>query len=421
MDENKPDGGVAAPTPMIGGERSLAPDLSRGLMLLLIVLSNTGFHLYSAEHGPTGWHPIGGGLLDKAAQFLMILGLDMRVYPLFAFLLGYGMVQFFERQTGAGMLEKRASAMLRRRSLLLIVFGFFHAALLMAGDILGAYGVMTFFLGWLFIRRSQKTVLIWAGVAYLLLIALGAMVVLAHFSGELWLKHHVGADEFGAGIADPIDAARVRIETWLYFTPMGGLLGFASHACILLGFWAARRRVLESPGEHRRLLWTTAVVGVAIGWLGGLPTALGHLGVIEVSDEALYMEGPLFMLQVVSGVFGGLGYAAALTLLAHRLQERGRTGLAVRMASAIGKRSLSSYLAFSVVFAPLLAAWGLGLGARMTSFTMVLFGVGVWLAVGAWCMAMERRQKRGPAEAFLRRLVYGRGFDPASGVVRSRL
>ncbi len=53
-------------------ERALAPDLGRGLMLLMIVLSNTGFYLWAAEHGPSGWHPVDGSALDAAVQFAMI-------------------------------------------------------------------------------------------------------------------------------------------------------------------------------------------------------------------------------------------------------------------------------------------------------------------------------------------------------------
>ena len=72
---------------------------------------------------------------------------SLRGYPLFAFLFGYGMMQLFLRQTAAGTTEREAVALLRRRSLWLIAFGVVHAALLMAGDILGSYGLASLWLG----------------------------------------------------------------------------------------------------------------------------------------------------------------------------------------------------------------------------------------------------------------------------------
>ena len=212
------------------GERALAPDLARGVMLLLIVLSNTGFYLWAAHHGPSGWHPIDGNALDRAVQFVMITTLDLRVYPLFAFLFGYGMMQLFLRQTAAGTPEKTAVALVRRRSLGLIALGFVHAALLMAGDIIGSYGLMS-------------------------------------------------------------------------------LLGDRS----------------------------TLVTAV----------------------------------------------------------------------SAVGRRSLSSYLTHSLIFSPLLAAWGLGLGAAMGSAGMAAFAVGVWLVTVLGAYILERHGRDGPAEKLLRPWVYG--------------
>jgi uncharacterized protein len=67
-------------------------------MLLLIVLSNTGFHLWAASLGASGWHPVDGSTLDQVVQLLMITLLDLRIYPLFAFLFGYGMMQLFLRR-----------------------------------------------------------------------------------------------------------------------------------------------------------------------------------------------------------------------------------------------------------------------------------------------------------------------------------
>jgi len=99
------------------GERALAPDLARGIMLLGIVLSNTAFHLWAARRGPSGWQPVDGTWLDHAVQFTMITVLDLRVYPLFAFLFGYGMMQLYLRQTTAGTDGPDAARILRRRSL----------------------------------------------------------------------------------------------------------------------------------------------------------------------------------------------------------------------------------------------------------------------------------------------------------------
>jgi uncharacterized protein len=106
QDRAAPPREMVARGPVRPGERALAPDLARGCMLLLIVVSNTGFHLWAAHHGASGWHPVGGSALDRVAQLLMITVLDLRVYPLFAFLFGYGMMQLFLRQTAAGTSER---------------------------------------------------------------------------------------------------------------------------------------------------------------------------------------------------------------------------------------------------------------------------------------------------------------------------
>ncbi|MBB6174146.1 putative membrane protein YeiB [Nocardiopsis mwathae] len=397
------------------GERALAPDLGRGTMLLLIALSNTAFHLWAAEHGPSGWHPIDGSAVDRAVQFAMITALDLRTYPLFAFLFGYGMMSLYMRQTEAGASPRAGVALLRRRSLLLLAFGLAHAALLMAGDIIGAYGLSSLILGWLFLRRGQRTLLAWSGVgaAILLWSAVPAFTALA--TGDLG---RIGAPAteaataaYAAGETDPVAAAATRLQTWAFVTLGGGLLAFGSHALMLLGFWAARRRILEEPHRHLRLIGWTAAIGLTIGWSGGLLSALAHVGAIDVPPNAVGEEGALSRIQEVTGVPGGLGYVAVFALLAHWLRTRSRGGghgVAVQAVAAVGKRSLSSYMAHSLMFSPLLAAWGLGLGATMGSAGMAAFAIGVWLVTVVGAYALERQGRPGPAEALLRRLMYGR-------------
>src|SRR5215207_2757851 len=80
----------------------------------------------------------------------------------------------------------------------------------MAGHILGAYGLASLWLGWLFLRRAEGTLLVWSAIA----------------------------------------AAHTRLGTWLFVSLAGRILSFGGHAVMLLGFWAARRRVLEEPQHH---------------------------------------------------------------------------------------------------------------------------------------------------------------------------
>ncbi|WP_189837156.1 DUF418 domain-containing protein [Streptomyces umbrinus] len=423
-------------------ERALAPDLARGIMLLLIVLSNTAFHLWAARRGPSGWQPADGSWLDHAVQFTMIIVLDLRVYPLFAFLFGYGMMQLFLRQTAAGNSERGAARILRRRSLWLIVIGLLHSTLLMAGDIVGYYGVLSLVLGLVFLRRSERALKRWICVGAVLMVFFAAQpVVSALLRGELGTLGDAGAEPgfmaYAAQEGNWLTAAHTRLETGLFVTFLASALALVGggYVVFLLGFWAARRRVLEEPGRHRTLLRRTAVIGIAVGWLGALPAALAHVGALDVPADAQSEEGALTLLRDVTGNAAGLGYVAAVALFVHWwTSRRARVGAGagadagvevgvgatvVTAVSAVGKRSLSCYLAHSLLFAPVLAAWGLGLGEHLSSWTMALFAVGVWLVTVAGAYTLERAGRRGPAEAVLRRLMYGAAQGKAGRVAKA--
>ncbi|MGI3228078.1 DUF418 domain-containing protein [Streptomyces sp. GTA36] len=423
-------------------ERALAPDLARGIMLLLIVLSNTAFHLWAARRGPSGWQPADGSWLDHAVQFTMIIVLDLRVYPLFAFLFGYGMMQLFLRQTAAGNSERGAARILRRRSLWLIVIGLLHSTLLMAGDIVGYYGVLSLVLGLVFLRRSERALKRWICVGAVLMVFFAAQpVVSALLRGELGTLGDAAAEPgfmaYAAQEGNWLTAAHTRLETGLFVTFLASALALVGggYVVFLLGFWAARRRVLEEPGRHRTLLRRTAVIGIAVGWLGALPAALAHVGALDVPADAQSEEGALTLLRDVTGNAAGLGYVAAVALFVHWWSSRrarvgagagadagvevGVGATVVTAVSAVGKRSLSCYLAHSLLFAPVLAAWGLGLGEHLSSWSMALFAVGVWLLTVAGAYALERAGRRGPAEAVLRRLMYGAAQGKAGRVAKA--
>lgn len=406
------------PTGLTG--RAPAPDLARGFMLLFIALANTPFYLYGREQSEAGFHPVDGPVYDKVVQAVTIIVVDLRAYPMLAVLFGYGLVMIYRRQQEAGRSERDAFRLLQRRNLWLLVFGAVHALLLSGGDVLGAYGLCGLLMVWLFLRRSDRAlkIVIWIGTG--LLVALAALTAFSLLS-YLAADDPVSTDGGGAlpeiffedaTSESYLTTALVRIMTWpMMVLLIQGPVTLVVPVSILVSVLLARHRVLKEPGRHRRLLRTLAVTGIGIAWVGALPHALAHIGVIEGLDDVI---GVFAAIQLATGLAGGVGYAALFGLIGHRVSARsqgtlgsvGTLGPVGSAISALGKRSMTGYLAQSVIFTPLLAAWGFGLGASLTSTTMALVAVGGWLVTVALAVAMERRNYRGPAETLMRRLVY---------------
>lgn len=397
--------------------RAAAPDLARGGMLLLIALANTTVYLYGREQSTGGFHPLDGSTLDRIVQALLITTVDLRVYPMFAFLVGYGLWMVHRRQLAAGRSARQARGILQRRNLWLIVFGAAHALLLWGGDVLGAYGFTGLVIVGLFLRRRDRTLWIWSAVGTVLLLALAALTALGALgalAGESVPESAGLPESAGADIAltGPVAAALARIAHWpLQVVVLQGPLGMVVPVAMLLGILAARHRLLEQPARHRRLLALLATGGIGIGTLGALPHALAHLGVIGGLQEVLWGFAPW---QMVTGLLAGIGYVAVFGLLGALVD--GRPAGRVRSAiEATGKRSMTSYLLQSVLCAPLLAAWGLGLGEHLHSTTMALVAIGVWLVTVVVAVQLERRGRRGPAETLLRALAYRRPRRGAGG------
>ncbi|MEV4895866.1 DUF418 domain-containing protein [Nonomuraea sp. NPDC055795] len=379
-----------------------APDLARGAMLLLIAIANTPWYLWGRQLRPSTIHPPGGSALDRSVQVASIVAVDFRVYPMFAFLFGYGMVQLLNRQQAAGQDRPSVLAQLRRRGLWLLVFGFAHAALLWQGDILGAYGLAGILLARLFLHRADRTLLTWSVIG-------GALLVLATVAAIAAAAAPVAAETLAylplgaapAGQSDLFAAVADRLAFWPIVTLGQGLFALALPIAIVLGFWAARLRILEEPGRHLPLLRRVAVIGVATGLLGGLPHAAAVMGWLTVPPESMFV---FEVTQMTTGLPAGLGYAALFGLLGWRIAGR-RPGPVATVVTAVGKRSLSAYLTQSLLCAPVLAAWGLGLGAHLHSAAMAGYAVGVWLITAAGAWALERHKLPGPAEIVLRRLA----------------
>ncbi|MEV0585108.1 DUF418 domain-containing protein [Nonomuraea sp. NPDC050310] len=385
---------IAPPAPLPGAtpvaSRALAPDLARGLMLLLIALAHAHMYLSGHEAGFRGYALDGSGL-DRLVAGIQILLVDGRALPMFAALFGYGLVQLANRQAATGRSWPEVRKVLRRRSLWLLAFGFCHALLLFFGDILGAYGLIGLVLVG-FVRREDRAVLRAAVIGVVL-----HVVVLFGF-GFLTVSAPKG--DTPAAIADPLEAIVMRLIGWSGMTPTY----FAASVvpAFLFGLWAARRRLLEQP--EPRLLSRVAVVGTALALVGGVPLMLIDTRLWAPADLVAVSA---YALHSVTGIAGGLAYAAIIGLVAGRTR-RGRPGPVVRALVACGQWSLTCYLLQSVIFVAVFAPYAGGLGTRVGDAAASGIAVLTWLVTVLLAALLSGRGRRGPAEAALRRLTYGR-------------
>lgn len=383
-------------------------------MLLFIVVANAPFYLWGRPSGLTSAHPPGATGLDLAWQTISIIAVDGRSYPMFAFLFGYGIWQLYRRQAEQGVEQATARRLLRTRHLWMIVFGAVHALLLWMGDVVGAYGLAGLVLAAIFLDRRDVALKLTAGILALLTalwavsaLAAGLLLPAALPPGAFSIPGGEDVDllRFTAAEENYLVAATLRFALWIAVT-VAQILGFIIPIAILIAIVAARAGVLERPEDHLPLLRRVAVGGIAIAWGTGVVVALQNAGLLLPDQYGWAWLG----LNTLAGLCGGLGYVAVFGLVAARV--RSRTPGVVRGAlQALGKRSLSGYLAQSVVFAPLMSAWGLGLGAQLSSWSITLVAIATWLVTVVLAALLEIFGKRGPAEWALRRLVYPRAVS----------
>lgn len=372
--------------------RALAPDLARGAMLLLIALANACLYQY-------GNLPLGGGLwlrghpaADQVILLVETIFVRGRAYPMYALLFGYGLVQLLRRYASRGIDEATARRTVRRRGLWMLVIGFCHALLLFGGDIIGAYGLIAVLLVEVMFRAKDRVLLITSAVW---------VVPIALFRG---LEHRLSPlRDRATDTPELLYAALLRVLHWIEGSIIGSL--FMLVPAVLLGVWAARRRLLDEPALNQRFLARAAVIGMSLAAAGGLPWALVRATWWKPSSDVVsLLAGGA---HTFSGYAGGVGYAAIAGLVAIRVQHRNEHGRVISALAACGQRSMTCYLLQSVVFVAVLAAYGGGLGSRLGLLEIAALATVTWLLTVLLADVMSRRGYRGPAETLLRQLTYG--------------
>ena len=383
---------------MRDGERDLAPDLARGLALLGIALANSVAHLSGRELGPSA-RPVDGSGADRVVDAVVGTLVDNRAFPMFTLLFAYGLVMILRRQAALGVPWPAARGVLLRRCAWLAAFGLLHGLLLFTGDVLLAYGLLGLVLV-LLVRAGDRALLACAGGALVFFVALSAVDGAPAVPGaEAPL---LGLDPASAGGA--LVERAVTVAGNLLLAPV---LVLALLPPAALGLWLARRRVLERPEDHLRMLRALTAGGFAVSVLGAVPLVLASLQVWRTGWGTGLLAGALHGL---TGLAGAVAFVAAVAWFVAARQRAGaapRPGGVLGALAAVGQRSLTCYLLQSVLLVPIMAPWAGGLGVGAGTALAAAVAVGVYLVTVVVAVLLARAGRPGPAEQLLRRLVYG--------------
>lgn len=353
-----------------------APDLARGVMLLLIAMAYASVYV-GAEfgvlvHDEPWW--------DQVATVTSTLLLDNRAFPMFAILFGCGLAWSVRRQQDQGVDEIEIRFSLRRRAWMLFAIGLIHAILVYSGEILTSYALAIFVTGWMIFRLTWVLTrgAIITAVAYLFTVTAGMMflaygrmsdtlaIVPGYTTADDWIERIAGAP----------------------FVPFYLAVSYPLFLLVILGYIAARRDLFENPPR------ALALTGISVSVLGAIPSALIFVGVWQPS---WMVEGAVMALQVLTGIAGGAGYVALFALYSDKIAKW------CGAIMAVGKRSLTFYLLNSIIVAVVLHRDLIGLQTGALGAMGVAFGA--WLISVGLAALLEKAGKQGPMEALMQKVV----------------
>lgn len=365
-----------------------APDLARGVMLLLIAMA------YATVYAGLGFGVVSPGQpwWDTVATTVSTLVLDNRAFPMFAILFGYGVAWGVRRRRERHVDAIDTVFQLRRRAWMLLAVGAVHAVLVFPGEILTSYGLAILLTGWLLFRsrRTLARAAVVTGIFYVVSVTAGML-----------LQTYARREEGAAISAIP---GYTSAEDWIErivgvpFAPVYLTVVYPLLILVILGYVAADARLLEEPDRHRTLLVRTAVAGISVSVLGAVPSALVTAKVPEAGWVA---EGSLMSVQVLTGVAGGAGYVALFALLSDRIVAAWRRGASAVMA--VGKRSLTFYLLNSVLVAVVLHPDLIGLHTGALGALAV--ATAAWSVSVLLAVLLERAGRTGPMETLMKKAV----------------
>jgi uncharacterized protein len=320
-----------------------------------------------------------------------------------------------------------------RRLAVLAAIGVAHYVILWEGDILRIYAVLGVLL-LLFRNRSPRFLLAAALAAFLVASFWGQyspanppplarpdpesqyLVALEGLSANERQNEAEQALEWAKADGSYMDLVAARARMLIVGLPSFLALWHAQiFGMFLLGLYAARRRLFDEPGRHRRFALVVLLMGGILG--------LGANALLFLSAFGMGMRGlgqqVMQHLYALGGPLLTLSYIAGITLLC----QRGRVARALAVIAPVGRMGLTNYLMHSVVGTTLYYGYTFGLYGKVGPAMGIAVSAVVFacqIPMSHWWMA---RFRFGPAEWVWRSLTYMRAqpmrLDPAG--LRPRL
>lgn len=377
---------------MTSSARSHAADTVRLAALLGICLVNMPFMGLAATASPV----VPAAIADQLALFVLNAAFQAKFFLLFSFLFGWG---FEIQDRAAARAGANFSGRYLRRLCGLALLGCLHALLVFSGDILLLYAALGLLLWPL--RRFNAGAL-WRMALALLPLAMLVMIALA-----LLLPQELPpAARMGLG-GSYAEAVRTRLGEWpstfIFLLLFQGPLAFAA---FLAGLAAARADFFEHDNPARRRL------GKAAPWLLALALPLNVFYAITDGGWLRSDDGSTALLGLCALSLGAPLMAAVYLDAVLGLAQRIRPPPLLLQAA---RNSLSSYVLQGVLAGFVFGGYGLGLFERLGYAALagvaVLVALTAMLAVGI----TASRWGRGPLEALLRWLTYGRAPPATQG------
>src|SRR5690606_37675746 len=366
--------------PIKSNERIAYLDILRGIAILFIFTANIQFfsgHWFFTPDSAVreiNWQS------DTILDFIVYVLVDGKFYSIFSLLFGIGCFIQYQNTTSKG---KAFAPFFRKRMFWLLVFGLVHLFLIWPGDILALYAFLGFFLIG-FVKASDKTLLITAGVLLLLPIANWAFM---QFSGIFYPGFAFNTSTaiyqyFGMPVIESNGQLMTDIPAFLQnknladffkmnlgngFTRIGMLLEegrlFKVFGVFLLGLWAGKKIIHHNLLNNISFLKKVLITGLAIG----LPFNLLR-GYLAFYTESLG-DTLNYFLHVVTYTLGtvplALGYAGGIALLCKKHV------IFLKRFTPIGKTALTCYLSQSIIAILLFYGFGFNLTGKY-GFTIIM-------------------------------------------------